>query len=283
MLLNAFVNYNGMVYRSVKLLISPESRSFRYGDGFFETMKMINGKIPLADLHFERLFSSLELLKFEKPDYFTPGYLLEQIDEIAKKNQHTKLAKIRLMIFRGDGGLFDPENLTPNFLIETSELDPESNKLNKKGLVVDVYKDARKSCDSFSVVKSNNYLPQVMGALWAKENKLNDAVLINNSNRIAESTIANIFIVDNGIVKTPSLSEGCVGGVMRKHLLQVIREEGIAVQETKIKVDDLLNASEVFLTNAVSNIRWVKKVGESSYESQLASLLYKKAVAPLVK
>ncbi len=63
-----------------------------------------------------------------------------------------------------------------------------------------------------------------MGALWAKENKLDDAVIFNNYNRVADATIANIFLVKNNIITTPSLNEGCVAGVMRKYLLHCFQK-----------------------------------------------------------
>jgi aminodeoxychorismate lyase len=275
------LNYNGKLYRFDKLLISADNRSFRYGDGFFETMKMSKGKIVLNDYHFERLFSSLELLQFEKPDYFTAEYLLQQITELAKKNDHLKLSRIRLIVFRGNGGLFDPESLFPNYIIQTSGYDRAYAQLNKNGFVIDIFKDARKAYDNYSHIKSNNYLSCVMAALWAKKNNLNDSLILNACNRIAEATIANVFILKDGIVKTPSLAEGCVSGVMRRWLLKCMREEGIPVEETLLTVDEVLQASEVFLTNASYGIRWVKRCGKSEYNNPFSVKLYKQFITPL--
>ena len=275
------LNYNGKMYRSDKLLISPDNRSFRYGDGFFETMKMINGQIILADDHFERLFSSLALLQFEKPNYLTAHYLQEQIKELAKKNYHNKLGRIRLMVFRGNGGLYDPENHFPNYIIQTWELNPQNNILNENGLVIDIFKDARKAADHYSHVKSNNYLSYAMAALWAKKHHLNDAVILNCNHRVADATIANLFIVKDGMVTTPALSEGCVSGVMRRHLLRCMRQENMPVAETETTVDDLLQASELFITNCIYGIRWVRSCGESNYTNQSAARLHQNFIEPL--
>jgi len=278
---NQHLNYNGKLYKDDALLISASNRSFRYGDGFFETMKMIDGNILLAQYHFERLFSSLELLQFEKPNYFTADYLKEHITAVAKKNNHLKLARIRLTIFRGNGGLYDAENNFPNFIIQTWELNPANNLFNENGLVVDIFKDARKACDNYSHVKSNNYLSYAMAAKWAKENKLNDALLLNSHHRIADATIANVFIIKDGVIKTPALTEGCVNGVMRRHLLACIREENMPVHETTIEVDELLQASELFLTNGVYGIRWVKTCSTSNYANVMSSRLHRKFVQEL--
>ena len=276
-----YLNYNGKIYRSHKLLISPNNRSFRYGDGFFETMKMIDGKINLASYHFERLFQSLELLRFEKQATFTKDYLENAITELAAKNMHSKFARVRVMIFRGDGGLYDTENNNPNFLIQTWQLNPVINQLNENGLVIDIFKDAKKTCDNYSHVKSNNYLSYVMAAMWAKQHHLNDALLLNNYNRIADATIANVFILKDGVIKTPALTEGCVSGVMRRHLLNSLRNENIPVQETTIEVDELLQASEIFLTNSVYGIKWVKSCGDSNYIKNVSAMLHKKYVAAM--
>lgn len=276
-----FVNYNGKIYSADKLLISPNNRSFRYGDGFFETMKMINGKILLGSLHFERLFASLQTMLFDKPKLFTATLLEEQIAALAKKNKHTKSGRIRLMIFRGDGGLYDAEDNNPNYLIQTWQMNDANNRLNENGLVVDVFKDARKACDAFSHIKSNNYLSYVMAALWAKQQKLNDALLLNSHGNIADATIANVFIIKDGIIRTPALTEGCVAGTMRRHLLRCMHNEGIPVQETAITIADIESANEMFLTNAGYGMRWVKSCGNTNYTSQAALTLYKQFIEPL--
>jgi len=277
----SFLNYNGKIHRSNDLLIQADNRSFRYGDGFFETMKMINGKIILSEFHFERLFASLEILKFQRPNYFTKEYLEESIVALTKKNIHDKLARIRLTIFRGNGGLYDAQNNTPNYIVQSWSLNNESNSFNENGLVIDIFKEAKKACDNFSHIKSNNYLAYAMAALWAKQNRLNDALLLNSGERIADATIANIFIIKDGIIKTPALTEGCISGVMRKYLLQCFREKNIVAEESQITVDDIFNAKEVFLTNAIFGIKWVKQAGEKMYENSTASMLHKKFIIPL--
>ena len=273
-----FLFLDGQIHRSNKLLVSPNNRSFRYGDGFFETMKWMHGRILLADYHFERLFTSLDRLQFQAPNYFTKAYLENQINELVKKNGHTKLARVRVMIYRGEGGLYDVENHFPHHLIQTYELNPSNNQLNENGLVVDLYRDAIKVCDSFSHIKSNNYLNYAMAAIWAKKQHLNDAFLFNPYNRLADATIANVFLIKDGFIKTPAITEGPVQGVMRRHLLQALRAADMPVEETTIELADIEQASEIFLTNAIYGIRWVKQFGKHTYTQQLAPLLHKKMV-----
>lgn len=277
-----FLIQNGKLIKQDKAIISPNNRSFRYGDGCFETMKIINNKIILPSYHFERLFSSLQVLQFDVPNYITADYLQTQILEVAKKNCHQKLARVRLTVYRGDGGLYDPQNHFPNFIIQTWDLNPANNILNENGLVIDVFTDAKKVCDNYSYIKSNNYLGYAMAALWAKKNHLNDAILLNPYNRVADATIANIFIVTNGIIKTPNLHEGCVSGVMRRYLLTQLRAENIPVTEATIEHEELLQAHEIFLTNSIYGIRWVKQINNNHYTNTAAAMFHKKFVSALL-
>jgi aminodeoxychorismate lyase len=276
-----FLFYNGSISKTGKLCLSPDNRSFRYGDGFFETMKMVNGKLVLEEMHLERLFRSLETMHFQQPDYFTANYLREHVLALAKKNYHDKLARIRITIFRGEGGLYDAQNHFPHHLIQSWPLEPSVNQMHQNGLMAGIFKDARKVCDEYSLIKHNNYLPYVMGALWAKKHQLNEALLLNPYDRIADATIANVFIVKDGLIKTPPLSEGAVNGVMRRHLLECLRKENMPHEVVPLKPEDVLQASELFLTNAISGIRWVKQLDNSCYTNQLSAHLYQKFIHPL--
>lgn len=268
--------YNDKTIASGTAIITADNRSFRFGDGLFETMKMADSEIALSKYHFERLFSSLKSFHFEIPEHFTAVYLLEQIKKLAVKNGHQKLARVRLTIFRSDGSLYDYENNIPNYVIQTWPLNASAFTLNKKGLVTGIYTKARKICDDLSHIKTNNFLPYVMGALWAKENKLDDAIILNSYNRIADATIANVFLVKDGKIKTPALSEGCIGGVMRRFLMECIRKENIPFEESTLPADALAEANELFITNAVQGIKWISRCENNNYQSQLAEYLHSK-------
>ena len=120
-----------------------------------------------------------------------------------------------------------------------------------------------------------------MTALWAKQNKLNDALAFNSKNNICDASIANIFIIKDGIIKTPALSEGCIAGTMRKYLLDCFTNTNKLFEETSINEDDVLNADEIFLTNAIQGIKWVKQCGSASYTNTIISSLYNQFVKPL--
>ena len=269
-----FINFNGKLIDQDTPIVTAGNRGFRYGDGVFETMKMVGSEIRLTEFHFQRLFGALELLHFSIPIHFTAHYLLEQILLLCSKNNLGKAARIRLNIFRKNGGLYDPIDDHPEFVIEAWELPDNYLRLNENGLIVDVFDGARKSPDRFSNLKSNNYLPYTMGALYAKHQKLNDCLILNTHERICDATIANIFWVKNETIYTPPLSEGCIAGVMRRHLLHLLPGKGYNVQEQILYPQDLFDVDELFLTNATSGIRWVKQLREKQYQKKLSPALY---------
>ncbi len=261
-----FINFNGKILENHTPVIEAGNRGLRYGDGLFETMKYKNGHLILVDEHLSRLWSGMKLLQFDLPKLFTPDKIEEQILQLIQKNKlHS--ARIRLTIIRDNGGLHDPESHTPHYLIETWSL-PESNgALNENGLDCCIYQDAFKSADLFSNSKHNNFLPYLMGALHAKKEKCNDAIILNQHQRVCDSTIANIFLIKDNIIYTPALAEGCIAGVMRAFVISVLRKNNNDVIEKEITIEALLNADEVFLTNSIYNMRWVKGIETSNYSN----------------
>lgn len=288
-----FFNYNDTLYKEGSLIISPDNRSLQYGDGLFETMKGINGKVQLSDYHFERLFAGMQALQFDIPEHFTAAYFEDKISALCKKNNHDPYARVRLMIFRGDGGLYDAQDRisrdfspvirdrndgtsfhVPHYIIQTWSID-NAEELNSDGLVMDIYPEARKSCDRFANFKTNNFLPYAMAALHAQQIKVNDCVVLNSYDRICDTTIANIFIIKDNVISTPALSEGCIAGVMRRFVIENLRRSNFNVTERSISVDELENADEVFLTNSIRGTRWVKQFRNRAYENNLIRDIYK--------
>ncbi|RZL45610.1 MAG: hypothetical protein EOP00_17100 [Pedobacter sp.] len=259
-----YLNFNGKLIPAGTAIIDADNRGLRFGDGLFETIKYKNGELQLIDLHLDRLWQGLAALMFDIPRLFTKEYLTREIAKLIHKNRLTH-ARIRLLIIRGKGGLFDPENLHPVFVIQSWPLDDDFGKLNSNGLELCFYGDAIKSCDSFSHLKHNNFLPYLMGALFAKSNHCNDAIILNEHRRIADTTIANIFSIHEGAIYTPPLAEGCIAGTMRQFLLDHLPKKGFKIVETPLTKEFLLEADEVFLTNAMSPVKWVRAIGEKEF------------------
>jgi branched-chain amino acid aminotransferase len=269
----AFINYNGKFIDESNPIIQANNRGFRFGDGIFETMKFKKGKIIFVDEHLSRLWQGLKRFQFDLPKLFTPDYLEKQILGLIQKNKNAS-ARIRLTVFRGNGGLYDPENLNPNFIIETWNLPETNGDLNENGLQCILFKDALKSIDAFSNLKHNNYLPYLMGAIEAKKMKCNDAIIFNSKLNICDSTIANLFLIKENIIYTPALSEGCIAGIMRESVINELRKNDFNVVEQTITETDLANADEIFLTNSIYNMRWVSAIDSLNYQNKITREIY---------
>jgi branched-chain amino acid aminotransferase len=201
----------------------------------------------------------------------TRELLKNQVMLLCEKNKCTELARVRLSFSGGNGGLYDSPG-SVQYIIECWPLDETVNRLNENGLVIGVHPSIRKSNDPFSNLKSANFLPYRLAARLAKQNQWNDCLVLNTHDRVADSTIANIFIRDGERVRTPPLSEGCVSGVMRRHLLENFHllAPGHQLGESPLTTADVLSAEEVFLTNAIQGIRWVGQFGDRHFTNNLA-------------
>ena len=267
-----YFNYNGKVLPENELIIGPTNRGLRYGDGIFETIKFKNGNLILGNEHFARLWKGMQMLQFDIPKHLSPEKLQAEIFQVVKKNRLDP-ARIRLTVIRGDGGIYDPKNHNPHYIIEAIKLPEDNGPLNVNGLQICLFEDAVKGIDAFSNLKTNNYLPYFMGAMFAKKQQCNDAVILNNKGNICDSTIANIFLIKGENIYTPALAEGCIAGVMRKWIINNVGEFNFKVFEAAITKEDLLNADEVFLSNSIYNIRWVAHFENKKYDNkQIAKL-----------
>jgi branched-chain amino acid aminotransferase len=266
--------YNGKFYKEETAVIQAGSRGLRFGDGLFETIKSINSQLEFLDEHLARLWKGMQVLQFNIPKHFTPDGLQHEIEKLLTKNGHIKNARIRLTVFRGNGGLYDDIDHKPNYLIETWVLADETGNWNSNGLVLGIYADVKKSFDLLSNLKHNNFLPYVLAALYAKKEKWNDAVLLNTDGRLCDTTIANIFLIKDDVVYTPALPEACIDGIMRRHIISRLMAAGYKLVQGPLTTTNLEEADEVFLSNSIYNIRWVGSFGDKKYECKQTQKIY---------
>jgi branched-subunit amino acid aminotransferase/4-amino-4-deoxychorismate lyase len=247
-----FINHNGTLLPQAVPIATADNLSLRYGDGCFETMRYTAGTIPLWTYHWERLLHSLDVLAIKQLPHFNEEYLLQQIAATVQANQQPGDLRIRLNVYRENA-----QTHAPDFIIETAIIEAYTTE----GLKIAVYPHAVKSCDRFSSIKSNNHLSYLMAGRWAKAQQLDDAIVLNCYGRVADTSIANIFTLRDGIVRTPSLKEGCINGVQRRHQIATLRSNGMIVEECSLTVNDLSEAEELLLTNAVRGVMKAKLVG----------------------
>ncbi|MCU7548394.1 aminotransferase class IV [Chitinophagaceae bacterium LB-8] len=271
-----FVSFNGKLYPSDAPLFLAQNRSFRYGDGLFETLKVLNGQPVLSAFHFDRLWLGMHMLQISQPVGFTREFLLETIIGLCKANDLLQAARVRLAVFRNDDNIAE-------FVIETIPLPPDANLLNEKGWSLELYPFARKSCDALGNLKTANYLIYILAGLYAKEKAVDECLVLNTENNICDGSKANVFLVHHNEVYTPALHQGCVNGVMRRYLVEQLKDIGITVHQREISEQFLLEADEVFVTNAITGMRWISSYRNKQYRNEIVKDIYQKTVATLFK
>jgi branched-chain amino acid aminotransferase len=261
------VCFNGHFFSYDSPLLTAQNRCFKWGDGVFETMKVYQGKLLLETLHFERLFVSMQLLQIRPGDDLTKELILKSILALCEKNKCGQLARIRLAVFRN-------EDEAAGYLIEAIPMDDVINQWSLEGQVICLYPYARKAMDAFANIKSANFLPYVLAQKYAAERKMHDAIVLNANNFLCDSSNANLFLIKEKTVYTPALHQGCINGVMRRVVIEEVKKMGYKITQDEISEEQLLDADEVFLTNAIQIIRWVKQYKNKEYSHKLTAEIF---------
>jgi branched-subunit amino acid aminotransferase/4-amino-4-deoxychorismate lyase len=261
---------NGEERNSADPLFTSHNRSFRYGDGLFESMRLVNGKLSFAQRHMSRLMTGVTLLQMRLPDNFVTISLEDWCKKLAERNGIKGGARVRLSVFRNDGGYYHPIVNDASWLLEMWPFDHNEYVLNDKGMSVELYQDIRKPINKLSTLKTANSQLYVLAALYAKKMNVDDAILINHNGNVIEATGSSLFAVKNGVLYTSPLSEGCVAGVMRSVIMEIAKENRIAVYEVPLPLSIMLNSDEIFLTNAVRGIQWVSSYKAKRYFNNTA-------------
>lgn len=264
-----YININGKITPSTEAALPVDNGAFRYGYGLFETMLVQDGDICNAVYHWDRLFAGMKQLHFELPRLLTAQVLQNDVLHTVSKNKASDLCRVRLQVYAGGGGLYSNESRQPYFVIECFPLGEDNSKLNENGLTIGIATGTAKSPDTLANLKSCNALIYAIAARQAKAQQWNDALICNTNGHLIESTIANLFWVKDGTIYTPPLADGCIAGVMRRHIMTIT-----PVTEKSCTADDLLHADELFLTNAIKRIRWVAAMGDKRYTNATSSAFF---------
>lgn len=262
-------------------ILAAENRGFRYGDGLFESMRMINGKLQFADLHAGRMADGMKILKIEGHNLLDAYFLKQKTADLAKKNKWTGNARFRLSIFRAGAGFYTPESNKYGYVLQGNPLDSNTYELNKKGIILDIFKDLEKPINKLAPLKTANSLIYVLAGIYKTQSKLDEAIILNEKGFICETISSNIFIVYQKEIYTPALTEGCVAGVMRSIVLSLAKTNNIKIIEAEINYKVLEQAEEVFITNAARGIQWVMGYGKKRYFDSTTKLLSDKLNATL--
>ena len=270
------INFNGVIQNS-DLQLSISNRSFLYGDGVFETLKVVNNKILFFEDHYFRLMASMRIIRMQIPMTFTLEFLEEEILKlIAIKNiQHA--ARVRFTIFRNDGGFYLPMDNSISFVIQATEIAHKKYHFTKTEFEVDLYKDFIVPKQLLSTLKTANKIIHVTASIFANENQLDSCLLINEDKNVIEAATGNLFMLTGNMLITPPVSEGCLNGIMRKQIITLVKEmDSYEIAETPISPFDLQKADELFITNVIIGIQPITKYRKKEFGVLLSELILKK-------
>lgn len=246
---------NGRFLPLAEATISIEDRGFQFGDGVYEVIRTYRGQPFKLNAHLARLDRSAQAIDLRQPfssdqwaDYVKEGLRLAAFPE----------AKIYVQITRGTAPrdhAYAPD-LQPTVLMTIRELQPLNAGIQANGVAVITMKDIRWGrCD----IKSINLLANVLARQQAKDRGVFEAILVRDG-QVTEGAVSNVFIVRDRNVFTAPEGAWILSGVTREVVLDLARHEGLTVQERYCSEQELLEATEVFLTGTTVEILAVVQI-----------------------
>ncbi len=268
------LKYNGQILPEEECRLTIENRGFFYGDGFFETIRLMNGTPLHLEDHIDRMNRSFQFLHLQPP--FAPDTvtLAGLITVLAEVNHIARGGRVRITFFRESGGYYTPNHDKCGYLIQVHPLQENLYELNHQGLHLALYTQNVKPVQPMYSLKTLNSMLYVLAGIYARENGCDDACIMNDNENIIETSHSNLFIVKHETIVTPGLDEGCIPGVMRLNVLKIIENKtGYKLERGNIRLKDILEADEIFLTNAIKGIQWVVGFREKRYYHNVSAIL----------
>ncbi len=265
------INVNGKLVSKAEVSIE-NNRGFLYGDAVFETVKVLDNKVLFLEDHYFRLMSSMRILRMEIPMDFTMEYFEQQIIALIQSmDQLTKSYRVRLTVYRQSGGTYLPNTRKIDYIISAKALEDPLYVFNQEPYEVELFKDFYVSKNLLSSLKTTNRLINVTGSIFASENGYQNCLLLNDEKSVIEALNANLFVVKDKVVKTPDLTQGCVKGVMRKQIIELLEKHpDYTIVEQPVSAFELQKADELFLTNAIIGIQPITQYRKKTYQNTLS-------------
>ena len=272
------INSNGELLSEQESKLSVFNRGLAYGDALFETIKTLNGKILFWEDHYFRLMASMRILRMEIPMAFTPESLESQILELlTHHNSNSNSFRVKFTVFRNQGGFYTPHTNDVSYFITAESLEADLYLLNTSDYRVELFKDFYVTPGLLSTLKTNNKVLNVLGSVYAKENQYDNCLLLNTNKSIVEALNGNLFLVKDKVIKTPPLEDGCLKGIMRKQILEIIKKiPDFECIEASISPFELQKADELFVTNVIQGIQPITAFRKKNFTTTVSQSILAK-------
>ena len=269
------VNINGTLYQDFEANIPTNNRGLSYGDSVFETIKFNNNKPVFWEAHYFRLMASMRILRMEIPMHFTPEFLENEIVNLVQSFPNNAISyRVKITVYRDSDGFYTPSSNNVSYIISAQELSSDLYEINKGHYEIELFKDYLISPNLLSTLKTNNKAVNVVGSIFAKENNYNNCLLLNTDKSIIEALNGNIFLIKGNTVKTPPLDDGCLKGIVREKLIEIIsKSPDFELSESSISPFELQKADELFITNVIQGIVPITKFRKKEFSADICSKL----------
>ncbi len=234
--------------------ISVFDHGFLYGDGVFEGIRAYHNSVFKLKEHVDRLYDSAHVINLQIP--MTKAEMAEVILETCRQND-LQDCYIRAVVSRGKGDLgLDPRKCpVATVVCIASSITLYPAEMYEKGMQVITVPTRRNGPEGVNPrIKSLNYLNNILAKIEANMAGVPEAILLNQEGYVAECTGDNIFMVKDGVLKTPAIHLGLLEGVTRNEVIKLAKSMGIEVQETTLTRYDFFVADEVFLTGTAAEL-----------------------------
>ncbi len=270
-----YFNHNGIIFPEDQNVLHHSNRGFAYGDGFFETMHANGMEVQFYHAHWQRIKMACSVLIYQLPLEINDdgNGLKTQIIKLLHRNRFFQGVRVRVTFYRNSGGYYYPAEQKLSYLIQLEKLVESKYVLNKIGYQIDICNDIYHPKLPWSGFKTLNSLVYIQAAEKARRMELDDCIFADKSDYLIEGVAANLMLIKNTKIYTPPLSEGCVDGVMRNAILKLAPNIGMSFKEKRLKTDEMLAADEIWLSNAITGIRWVRSFRTSRFFHAKAELM----------
>lgn len=241
-------------------VVSVFDHGFLYGDGVYETLRAYRGRVFKLAEHLARLERSASRIQLHLPA--GPERLTDLVREALRRNQLSD-SYLRITVSRGTGEIgLDPALCkAPTLVIIAKPFQPYPESIYAEGVSVIVARTRRNLPEALPPqVKSLNFLNNILAKMEAKAAGAHEALMLNHRGDITEGTTSNVFVIQKGRLRTPSVECGILDGITRELVLQLASELGVPSEETRLTVEDLMRAEECFLTNTTQEVLPVTRV-----------------------
>lgn len=278
------INLNGTLLDTATKTLSLENRGYKFGDALFETLKVVQNRILFWEDHYFRLMASMRILRMDIPMTFTMEFLEHEILKTIEANRLSAASvRVRLNIDRGEGGKYRPEQQLIQYSIITEKMNDGAYSFSTPvKYTVDLYKDYFVAPGLLSTLKTNNKITNVLASIYAHENGWDNCLLLNTDKNVVEAINGNLFLVNGNTIKTPPLEDGCLKGIMRTQLIQLLKgSDDYEILESSISAFELQKADEVFVTNVIQGIQPISEYRKKAFTNTVSMDLVQRLNAKL--